>query len=239
MEYNKKNVLKNVKKSWKKILKDNLDENKLKEVEEDRLKYLNKKKIFPEPNLVFNAFKHFELNDLKVVLLGQDPYIRYELHNDKIIPQAMGLAFSVPKEIKKIPPSLKNIFKELKNNIKGFYIPKNGDLTRWVKEENILLLNSALTVIEGKSSSHQKKWESFTDSIIKNISEKTENIIFILLGNFAKNKSKLIDLDKHYVIKGVHPSPLSASRGFFGSNIFKRTNEFLKDEDLKEINWKL
>ena len=205
----------------------------------DRLKYLNKKKIFPKPELVFNAFKHFELKDLKVVLLGQDPYIRYEEKDGKVIPQAMGLAFSVPKEIKKIPPSLKNIFKELKNNFKEFKIPNNGDLTRWVKEENILLLNSALTVIEGKSSSHQKLWESLTDSIIKYISDNTENIIFILLGNFAKNKSKLIDLEKHYVIKGVHPSPLSASRGFFGSNIFKRTNKFLKDEEIKEINWKL
>jgi uracil-DNA glycosylase len=239
MEYNKKNVLKNVKKSWKKFLKKKLDEEILEKIEKDRENNLKEKKILPEPKLVFNAFKHFELKELKVVLLGQDPYIRYEIHDGKIIPQAMGLAFSVPKEIKKIPPSLKNIFKELKNNIEGFNIPDNGDLTRWVKEEKILLLNSALTVIEGKSSSHQKIWEKLTDSIIKYISDNTENIIFILLGNFAKNKSKLIDLDKHYIIKGVHPSPLSASRGFFGSKIFSRTNEFLKDEELNEIDWKL
>lgn len=235
MEYNKKNLLKGVKKSWKKFLKDQLNDENLKKINEDRKKF----RIFPEPKLVFNTLKHFELNELKIVLLGQDPYIRYEIHNDKLISQAMGLAFSVSKEIKKIPPSLKNIFKELKNSIKDFKIPDNGDLTRWVKDEKILLLNSGLTVIEGKSNSHQKLWESLTDSIIKYISDNTTNTIFILLGNFAKNKSKLIDLNKHYIIKGVHPSPLSASRGFFGSNIFNKANEILKEEGEEEINWKL
>ena len=244
MEYNKKNLLKNVKKTWKKFLKNKLSNDNgkeiLKKIENSRLKSEKKgMKIFPSPNLVFNTFKYFDVNELKVVLLGQDPYIRYENIEDIIIPQAMGLSFSVPASIKKIPPSLKNIFKELSNDINYFNTPKTGDLTRWVEEEKILLLNSSLTVVEGKSNSHQKIWESFTDDIIKFISSKTDNIVFILLGNYAKSKSKLIDIDKHYIVKGVHPSPLSASRGFFGSKIFSKTNNFLRDEEIEQINWSL
>lgn len=219
MNYNYKELIKGVNKSWLQMFDEifnNESGNKL-------FEYLNYRKytIYPYPDKVFNAFKFFSLKKTKVVLLGQDPYIKFEVHNDKEIPQAMGLSFSVPKQIKKVPPSLKNIYKEIKNSYPNYEIPDHGDLTKWVKKGKMLLLNSALTTKKCKSNYHQKKWMKFTDRIIEYISENTKNVTFILLGNFAKSKEKLIDFKKHKIIKGVHPSPLSASRGFFGSKIFE------------------
>ena len=240
MEYNFENVTKNVKESWMDYF--NQDESFLKtlsKIEKHRIKYQNKNQIFPKPDDVLNTFKYFELNQLNVVFLGQDPYIRSETHNNNIIPQAMGLSFSVPNKIKKLPPSLKNIFKELESDLDNFKYPKNGNLCKWVKKEKILLLNASLTVIEGMSGTHMKKWQKITDNLIKYISDNSENIVFILLGNFAKSKSKLINKDKHHIITGVHPSPLSAHRGFFGSKIFSKTNQYLESVNKKPINWNL
>ena len=179
--------------------------------------------IYPPVNLVFNAFNFFPLHETKVVLLGMDPYIREN--------QAMGLSFSVPIG-EKIPPSLKNIFKELKIN------PTNGDLTMWAKQK-VLLLNSSLTVLKGSSGSHIKLWQPFTDYIIQNISDYTKNCVFILLGNHAKKKEKLINKKKHCILTGVHPSPLSAHRGFFNSGIFKKCNDYLKKHNKTKIEWQI
>ena len=171
------------------------------------------------------------------MLLGQDPYINSEIIDKKKIPQACGLSFSVPKTHKKIPPSLQNIFKEIKNCYPGYIIPKDGSLIRWVKEENILLLNSALTVIEGKSNSHSLLWSDFTNKLIKFVSDKNEKTIFLLMGSFAINKSSLIDITKHKIFTCKHPSPLSAYKGFFGSNIFKKINDYLIENNIEIINW--
>jgi len=207
-----------IKKTWKKIL----DENGYKKII-DKIKDTN---FLPEKENILKTFEYFEINETKVVLLGQDPYIRKE--------QAIGLSFSVPKNVD-IPPSLNNIFIELKNdlNIEN----TNGDLTRWVKQENILLLNSALTVEVGKSGSHLEYWEKLTDNIIKNISEECKFVIFILLGNYAKSKKKYIDIKKHSIIEAGHPSPLSYKL-FIGSKIFSKTNEILKEKKIKEVDWK-
>ena len=195
-------------------------------------------KIYPKKKNIFKIFKYLSPSDIKVVLLGQDPYINFEIVDGKEIPQAQGLSFSVPKSHKKIPPSLNNMFKELKNCYPEFKY-KNGNLKRWVKKEKIFLLNSALTVIPGNSNSHQKYWQDFTDKVIKYISSSQENIVFILMGNNAKSKYNLIDNKKHIVITSAHPSPLSASRGFFGSAIFKKTNDELAKRSLPIINWNL
>jgi len=159
--------------------------------------------------------------------------------NNKIIPQAMGLATSVPKEFTVLPPTLKNIYKELESSIDGFISPKSGDLTLWAKKEHILLLNTALTVNQGVSNSHKKYWTNFTDDIIIYLSQKYSDIVFILLGNPAKEKLKFIDEKKHLVFTGVHPSPLSASNGFSGSNIFKKINDKLIEKGKTPINWKV
>jgi len=219
---------------WESILDDsniiNFLENKYKEYEN------TDKRIFPNRENILETFKYFDLQDTKVVFLGQDPYINSVIENDIEIPQATGLAFSVPLNFKN-PPSLRNIFKELNNEFEDYEIPDSGSLIRWVKEENILLLNTALTVKKGLSNSHQKKWRSITDEVIKYISKNSDNVIFLLLGNNAKSKIKYINLNKHKIISGVHPSPLSANRGFFGSNIFKRVNEELLKLNKSEIKW--
>lgn len=199
------------------------------------------KNIFPLKNDILNAFKYCKLEDIKVVILGQDCYINSIKINEKIIPQANGLAFSVNKE-HKIPPSLKNIFKEMKESIDGFEIPENGDLT-YLAKQGVLLLNCALTVEEGKSNSHAKKWEKVTNKIIEYISNNTNNVVFILWGNFSKSKKKLIN-NNHCIIEGKHPSPLSArynkkgtELSFFGHNYFNRCNNYLKTKNKKEIIW--
>ena len=213
------------------------DENK-KDLEEifSKINYDNET-IFPKKKYIFRALFYNSPQDIKLVLLGQDPYINSEIIDDKKIPQACGLSFSVPKTHKKIPPSLQNIFKEIKNCYPEYIIPQNGSLTRWVKEENILLLNSALTVIEAKSNSHALLWLNFTNKLIKFVSDKNEKTIFLLMGSFAINKSSLIDTTKHKIFTCTHPSPLSAYRGFFGSNIFKKINDYLVENNIEIINW--
>ena len=231
----KNEILNEVKPQWKKMWNEVFERhNVLEKVERKYSKY----QVYPLKHNLLETFKYFDLHETKLVFLGQDPYINSFEINGLDIPQAMGLSFSVPNGIKP-PPSLRNIFKELKNEYSDFKIPKSGDLSRWVKEEKILLLNTALTVKKGESNSHQKIWSKITDDVIEYISDNCENVIFLLLGNNAKSKQKLIDTDRHIIISGVHPSPLSASRGFFNSNIFLKVNDNLKSINKKEINWEL
>ena len=184
--------------------------------------------IYPKADDVYNAFKLTTFENVKVILIGQDPY-----HG---LNQAHGLSFSVNQGIK-VPPSLKNIFKELHSDI-GFNIPDNGNLTDWAKQ-GVLLLNATLTVRSGEPGSHQNKgWEAFTDEIIKLISDEKQNCVFLLWGNYAKNKKNLINLDKHLVLESAHPSPL-ARGAFFGCKHFSKTNEYLKSHHLNPIDWKL
>jgi len=186
--------------------------------------------VFPPQDLVFNAFRLTTFDSLKVVILGQDPY-----HNDG---QAHGLAFSVPEGIA-LPPSLKNIFKELETDILDFKIPKSGDLSYWAKQ-GVLLLNATLTVNAHQAGSHQKKgWEKFTDQVIQAISENKEAVVFLLWGAYAQKKATLINAQKHLVLTAVHPSPLSVYRGFFGCRHFSQTNVFLQQRGEKPIDWKL
>ena len=187
------------------------------------------KTIFPPKNYVFNALKLTSYADTKVVIVGQDPY-----HG---VGEAHGLSFSVPEGIK-IPPSLQNIYKELNEDL-GIPIANTGDLTKWAKE-GVLLLNAVLTVEKDKAASHRNLgWERLTDYIIKVLNQKEEPVVFILWGNFAKEKAKLITNPNHLVIKSAHPSPLSAYNGFFGSKPFSKTNNYLKSKGLKEIDWNI
>lgn len=185
---------------------------------------------YPVKNDIFNAFNNCDFDTLKVVLIGQDPY-----HGKG---QANGLCFSVHDGIKH-PPSLVNILKELTINYNSLY-PATGDLTPWA-QQGVLLLNATLTVEESKPGSHQKQgWESFTDAVIKQISDEKENVVFLLWGGYARKKVKLIDETKHCILETGHPSPLSANRGYwFGNEHFLKTNVYLKSKNITEINWLL
>ena len=185
--------------------------------------------IYPDKYDIFNCFKYTQFDNVKVVLLGQDPY-----HN---VGQAHGLCFSVQAGIAN-PPSLDNIFKELRADV-GCGLPKNGTLTKWAKE-GVLLMNTSLTVREHQANSHSKcGWAWFTDNVIKLISQQKENVVFILWGGNARSKKALIDTDKHCVIESVHPSPLSAYNGFFGSKPFSKTNAYLQQHGIPPIDWDL
>ncbi len=185
--------------------------------------------VFPPNNLIFNAFQLTPFDKVKVVLLGQDPY-----HD---VGQAHGLCFSVPNGIA-FPKSLINIFKELSSDI-GCAVPQSGNLEMWA-QQGVLLLNATLTVRAHQAGSHQNKgWEEFTDFVIKTISEQKQGVVFLLWGKYAQNKEYLIDTNKHYILKTVHPSPLSASRGFFGCKHFSKTNEILIKQGLTPIEWDL
>lgn len=185
--------------------------------------------IYPNMYDIFNAFKATSYDGVKVVILGQDPY-----HE---IGQAHGLSFSVPNGIK-FPPSLKNIFKELKSDL-NINEPTSGDLTKWAKQ-GVLLLNTVLTVREGSPNSHKDcGWRKFTDDVISLLSKREKPIVFILWGNNAKEKKALIDTSKHYIIESAHPSPFSCRYGFFGSKPFSKTNEFLIKNNLTPIDWDL
>ena len=191
--------------------------------------YGGDKIVYPEKE---NIFKVFEMSvyDIQILFLGQDPY--HSVFNDKI--QAHGLSFSVPIDVK-IPPSLQNIYKELNEEFpEREYTFDHGNLERWFYEENIFLLNSSLSVIKNSPGSHMKIWEKFTNDVIKYVSINNEKCIFVLLGNYAKTKKKLI-INQNNIIEGVHPSPLSAYNGFFGSSIFKKIEEKLE----KQINWNI
>jgi uracil-DNA glycosylase len=183
--------------------------------------------VYPPGKLIFNAFNQCPFNKVKVVLIGQDPY-----HEPG---QAQGLCFSVNEGVT-FPPSLNNIFKEIESDI-GTPVPKSGDLTRWAKQ-GVLLLNATLTVREHEAGSHQKHgWEEFTDAVIRTLSEKRENLVFILWGSYAQGKSSLIDSKKHCILRSAHPSPLSAYRGFFGNHHFSLTNDYLRSKGIEEIKW--
>ncbi|TYP87401.1 uracil-DNA glycosylase [Sphingobacterium allocomposti] len=186
--------------------------------------------VFPPEHLVFNAFKLTPFDDIKVVILGQDPY-----HNDG---QAHGLSFSVPKGMP-LPPSLKNIYTELATDIPGFTVPSSGDLTPWA-EQGVLLLNATLTVRAHQAGSHQKRgWEEFTDQVIHLISQRLEHVVFILWGGYAQRKTVLIDGNKHCILKSVHPSPLSVYRGFFGCRHFSKANAYLAEHHKDPIRWQI
>ena len=189
----------------------------------------NHQTFYPKDSDIFNAFKYTSFENIKVVILGQDPY-----HGKN---QADGLAFSVQHGVE-LPPSLKNIYKELSSDL-NITAPKHGNLTSWAKS-GVFLLNTILTVREGEAHSHQKHgWEEFTDEVIKIISEDMENIVFILWGKPAQKKTSLIDENKHLILKSAHPSPLSSYRGFFGSRPFSRTNEYLIKENITPVDWEL
>ena len=185
--------------------------------------------VYPPKKDILNAFFLTPYSEVKVVLLGQDPY-----HQKG---QAHGLAFSVNYGIK-TPPSLVNMYKELHDDL-GLYIPNNGFLEKWAKQ-GVLLLNTSLTVRDSEANSHSKiGWEIFTDNVIEYLNEREEPLIFILWGNNARSKKRLINTEKHYILESAHPSPLSASRGFFGCGHFEKANDILKELGKKEIDWKM
>ena len=186
------------------------------------------KLIYPPSKLIFNAFDSTPFDQVKVIILGQDPY-----HNPG---QAMGLSFSVPKDVR-TPPSLKNIYKEMHNDI-GFTIPNHGDLSPWTSQ-GVLLLNAMLTVEHKKAGSHKKiGWQEFTNAVIKKLSDEREGLIFMLWGNFAKGKKEFIDTEKHHVLEAVHPSPL-AGNGFQGCKHFSQANAILESQGKAGIDWSL
>lgn len=186
--------------------------------------------IYPPAHDVFNAFRYTEFNRVKVVIIGQDPY-----HNEN---QAHGLAFSVQMGVE-IPPSLKNIYKELASDIDGFQIPTHGCLKKWA-DEGVMLLNTVLTVKAHLAHSHKDiGWETFTDKVIEVLNQHRENLVFLLWGNPAQKKGSRIDTARHLVLKAAHPSPLSAHRGFFGCRHFSQTNQYLKDKGISPIDWQV
>lgn len=216
--------------SWEPILGPLLDQPYMAELSFFVQQARNQGRVFPPRELVFNAFKLTGFDSLKVVILGQDPY-----HNDG---QAHGLAFSVPDGIA-LPPSLKNIFKELETDIPGFKTPRSGDLSHWAKQ-GVLLLNATLTVNAHQAGSHQKRgWEHFTDQVIQTISDQKDAVVFLLWGAYAQKKASLIDGSKHLILSTVHPSPLSVYRGFFGCRHFSQANYFLQKHGEKPVDWKL
>jgi uracil-DNA glycosylase len=216
-----------IEKSWKELLRGEFNSDYFTGLKEFLVIEKSRYKIFPPGKLIFNAFNLTPFDNVKVVILGQDPY-----HGKG---QAHGLCFSVPFGIAQ-PPSLVNIFKELKSDI-NISLPKHGNLENWAKQ-GVLLLNATLTVRAGQAGSHQGKgWETFTDAVIKKISEKRAGIVFLLWGKYAQAKEMLIDKKKHYILKAAHPSPYSAFYGFFGCKHFSKTNEILKQHGLKPINW--
>ena len=212
--------------NWDIILKDEYE----KEYFKNLLNYINEeynnKTVYPLKENIFKALEYTDYNDIKVVILGQDPY-----HGEG---EAQGLSFSIPNDIK-ITPSLRNIFKELKNDLN--IERTNTDLSDWAKQ-GVLLLNAILTVCKDTPLSHKDKgWEIFTDEIIKKINEREDPVIFILWGNYARSKKKLITNKNHYIIESAHPSPLSASRGFFDSKPFSKTNNILNSINKESIRW--
>lgn len=215
--------------SWDIILKEEYEKGYFKNLKDFVINEYKSKTVYPKMSEIFNAFTKTTYDDVKVVILGQDPY-----HGEN---EAEGLAFSVKVGIAK-PPSLINIFSELKNDL-GIDPPNHGSLVSWAKE-GVLLLNSTLTVIKDTPRSHfNHGWEIFTDNVIKIINEKETPVVFILWGSDARSKKHLITNKKHLIIESAHPSPLSAYRGFFGSKPFSKTNEFLIKNNIKPINWKI
>lgn len=213
--------------SWKEKLQEEFNQGYFKSLMNFLDQEYTEKTIYPPEEGIFNAFNHCTFENVKVVILGQDPY-----HGGG---QANGLSFSVNEGIKQ-PPSLVNIFKEIENDL-GIERPTSGNLERWA-DQGVLLLNATLTVEAHKAGSHQKKgWEQFTDAVIKKIAEDKSGVVFFLWGAYAQKKGKVIDNEKHLILKSVHPSPLSAHRGFFGNHQFQKTNEYLIAQRKESINW--
>ena len=215
-----------INKSWDIVLKDEMKKQYFKDLELFVKNEYNERIIYPQYNDIFNALRYTDYDNVKVVILGQDPY-----HGES---EAHGLSFSVKQGVQ-MPPSLRNIFKELKNDV-GVNRSQT-DLTDWAKQ-GVLLLNSIMTVVKDTPLSHKAKgWEIFTDRIIELLGSREQPMVFILWGNYARSKKELIKNKNHLIIENVHPSPLSASRGFFGSKPFSKTNEFLRKNNIKEIEW--
>lgn len=216
--------------SWKNVLEPEFGKSYMKELKAFLQAELQQHTIFPPNRLIFNAFNHTPFDQVKVVILGQDPY-----HN---LGQAHGLSFSVPRGTD-IPPSLRNMYKELKTDIPGFEIPSHGDLTDWANQ-GVLLLNATLTVRAHQAGSHQRKgWEKFTDRAIAELTARRRGVVFLLWGRYAKDKAALIDYRNHHILTAAHPSPLSAHNGFFGCGHFSKTNKFLEQQGLKPIDWQI
>ena len=219
-------ILKN---DWNELLKDEFSKDYYLSLREFLKNEYTTKIIYPDKYDIFNALHYTSYKDVKIVILGQDPY-----HGPN---QAHGLSFSVSPGVK-IPPSLLNIYKELNSDL-GCYIPNNGYLKKWA-DQGVLLLNTSLTVRAGEANSHKNKgWEIFTDKIISLINEKTDPVVFLLWGNNAINKKKLITNKQHLILSSTHPSPLSASRGFFGSKPFSKINKFLVSVNKAPIDWQI
>lgn len=214
--------------SWKEALKEEFTKEYFVRLTDFvRNEYKGTTPIYPPARLIFNAFDHCPFNDVKVVILGQDPY-----HGAG---QANGLCFSVNKGVP-FPPSLNNIFKEIESDT-GTPVPQDGDLTRW-SDQGVLLLNATLTVRASQAGSHQKRgWEEFTDAAIRELATKRDNIVFILWGSYAQKKGAFIDRNRHLVLTSPHPSPLSAYQGFFGNHHFSKANEYLKEHGKETIIW--
>lgn len=211
---------------WDVVLKEEYEKNYFKNIAMFINKEYKEKIVYPPKRDILRALKLTDYNDVKVVILGQDPY-----HGES---EANGLSFSVNEGIK-LPPSLKNIYKELYDDL-GI-TKTTGDLTSWANQ-GVLLLNSVLTVLKDTPTSHSKiGWQEYTDAIIKKLNEREKPIVFILWGNYARSKKNLITNKRHYIIESPHPSPFSANSGFFGSRPFSKTNEFLKKNNIKEIEW--
>lgn len=219
-----------IKKNWYEKLKETFETSEYQALEKWLNNEYNTKTIYPKPENVFNALNLVNFDDVKVVIIGQDPY-----HNPN---QAHGLSFSVEKDVN-IPPSLQNIYKELNSDV-GCYIPNNGNLTSWANQ-GVLMLNSVLTVEKNKPNSHKGKgWELVTTKIIDLLNKREEPVIFLLWGSNAKNLGKNINTNKHYVLTAVHPSPMSANQGgWFGCKHFSKTNEILVSLNKTPINWQI
>ncbi len=217
----------NIHASWKEILKDEFDKEYFVQLAEFVKEEYKSYRIYPKGSQIFAAFDHCPFDKLKVVILGQDPY-----HGPN---QAHGLCFSVNEGVK-MPPSLVNIFKEIKTDL-GIDFPSNGSLFRWA-DQGVLLLNATLTVRASSPGSHQNKgWEQFTDMVVSKISSLKNNVVFLLWGSYAQKKGEVIDRVGHKVLQSPHPSPFSADRGFFGNRHFSQTNDYLKSKGIEPIDW--
>jgi uracil-DNA glycosylase len=224
-----KSVEPKINEEWKSLLKEEFDAPYFEQLKSFLIQEKASYTVYPPGPQIFSALNKTPFSQVKVVILGQDPY-----HGPG---QANGFCFSVSEGIKH-PPSLVNIFKELENNL-GIPYPKSGNLEKWA-EQGVLLLNAILTVRANSPASHQNKgWENFTDAIIKNLSDKRSGLIFLLWGSFAQAKVNLIDTQKHHVLKAAHPSPFSVHRGFFGCQHFSKANEILRNNGQKPIDWNL